>query len=119
VLDWETATIGDPLTDVGYLLGNWLTPDEQQRWFASSLPFEAHSFSSRDELVTRYEAASGREVGDLTWYRALGRFKIAVILEGSYARHLAGMSDDPFHAELGRVVPNLAEQARAITEGAA
>ena len=119
VLDWETATMGDPLTDVGYLLGNWLSPDEQERWFASSVPFDAHGFSAREELVARYEAASGREVGDITWYHALGRFKIAVILEGSYARHLAGMSDDPFHAELGRVVPNLAAHALAITEGAA
>lgn len=119
VLDWETSTLGDPLTDLGYLLGNWLAGDEQARWFGSSLPYDATGFAGRAELVDRYEARTARPVDGLDWYRALGRLKIAVILEGSYARHLAGEADDPYFATLEAVVPNIAAQAWAIATGAA
>ncbi|TMK86656.1 MAG: phosphotransferase family protein [Actinobacteria bacterium] len=116
ILDWEMSTLGDPLADVGWMLSFWREPadpvefamDEQA---VSRLP----GFPSRDELAARYADRSGRALPDLTFYLALATWKLAVLLEGSYARHLAGFTDDPFFEELAEGVPALARRALAFT----
>jgi aminoglycoside phosphotransferase (APT) family kinase protein len=113
VLDWEMSTIGDPLADLGYLLSFWREPEDPE-----SVALAEHvehtrlpGFSTRAELVQRYEERTGRRVGDLTWYEVLAVWKLAILLEGSYARHLAGVTDDPFFAHLEEGVPALAGRA--------
>ncbi|MGI8756562.1 MAG: phosphotransferase family protein [Acidimicrobiales bacterium] len=94
VLDWELCTLGDPLADLGVLMVYWASKDDP---FAA-LPSAATTldgFPNRTELVAAYEAASGREVGNIDYYVAFGYWKLACILEGVYARYKAGsMGDD-------------------------
>jgi aminoglycoside phosphotransferase (APT) family kinase protein len=111
VLDWELATIGDPLADVGYLLSTWhgsplaLTPVTR-----------LEGFPGREELASRYAKRSGRPVADLGWYEALALWKSAVFCEAIYGRYLRGErgADDPFGRSLERGVPALLEAAAAI-----
>jgi aminoglycoside phosphotransferase (APT) family kinase protein len=117
VLDWETATIGDPLLDLGYLLGLWLEGDEPDRWFSTALPYAIDGFPARDEMAARYAARTGLDLSDIQWYRAVAQLKVACILEGAYARHVDGGSDNPGLARLEQVVPNHAEYALAIARG--
>jgi aminoglycoside phosphotransferase (APT) family kinase protein len=113
ILDWEMSTIGDPLADLGYLLSFWREPgDSEDAVLAEQIELtRAPGFPSRAEMVARYRDGSGREAGDLTWYVVLAFWKLAILLEGSYARHLAGATDDPFFAELEAGVPALARRA--------
>jgi aminoglycoside phosphotransferase (APT) family kinase protein len=118
ILDWEMATIGDPLADLGYLLSCWREEgDPPDPVLADQLELTRQpGFPSRAELVARYRERTGRATSDLTWYVVLATWKLAILLEGSYARHLAGMTDDPFFARLEEGVPALAR--RAVTEAA-
>jgi aminoglycoside phosphotransferase (APT) family kinase protein len=116
ILDWEMSTIGDPLADLGWMLSFWREPDDpiefaMDEQAVTRLP----GFATRAELVERYRERSGRDVPDLTFYMALAVWKLAILLEGSYARHLAGLTDDPFFAELEEGVPILAHRALAST----
>ena len=69
-------------------------------------------FPTRDELVARYEAGSGRSMSDVRWYMTLALWKSAIFLEGSYKRRLAGTTDDTFFDLLEQGVPDVAERAR-------
>jgi aminoglycoside phosphotransferase (APT) family kinase protein len=127
IFDWELATIGDPLADVGYLVATWAEPgdaDERsgdERAARGSGLFggvtREGGFPSREELVDRYEAQSGRSMSDLRWYTTLALWKAAVFLEGSYKRRLAGTTEDAFFDMLEHGVPMLAERALAIARG--
>jgi aminoglycoside phosphotransferase (APT) family kinase protein len=119
IFDWELATIGDPLADVGYLVATW-----SQRGDPEDVPFSFDDvtrrpgFPTRAELIARYEAATGRSVSDVRWYTTLALWKAAVFLEGSYKRRLAGTTDDAFFDTLKTGVPAIAERAWAISQGA-
>ena len=122
ILDWEMATLGDPLADVGYLLSFWREPGDPDfgalgdaAWNISAQP----GFPSRAELVERYAARTGRQMDHVAFYVALAIWKLAILLEGSYKRHLAGTTDDPFFASLGEGIPMLARRALAVCEGRA
>jgi aminoglycoside phosphotransferase (APT) family kinase protein len=116
VFDWELATIGDPLADVGYLTVTWVGPDDPADTMFSQLSAvtRERGFPTRDELIARYEARSGRSVEALHWYQALALWKAAVFMEGNYKRYLAGTSDDAFMAAFDQGVPALAEKAYEI-----
>ncbi len=112
ILDWEMATLGDPLADVGYLLSNWPEGDEPEDVLnALSAVVRRDGFPTRAELVARYAERSGRRVDALRWYETLAVWKAAVFLEGSYGRYVAGRTNDPFFAGLREGVPALAERA--------
>jgi aminoglycoside phosphotransferase (APT) family kinase protein len=113
IFDWELATIGDPLADVGYLVATWAQPGDPESTVASlSTVTRQPGFPTRDQLVARYEARSGRSISDLRWYTTLALWKSAIFLEGSYKRRLAGTTDDPFFDRLKHGVPEIAERAR-------
>jgi aminoglycoside phosphotransferase (APT) family kinase protein len=115
ILDWEMATVGDPLADLGYLMSFWIEPGESDEFaeVAGNVTKEP-GFPTRAEMTARYAERSGRDVTDLTAYVVLAIWKLAILLEASYARHLAGTTDDPFFALLDRGVPALLARARRV-----
>jgi aminoglycoside phosphotransferase (APT) family kinase protein len=113
IFDWELATIGDPLADVGYMIATWAEPDDPPSAVASlTTVTRQRGFPTREDLIARYEDRSGRSMSDLRWYTTLALWKSAVFLEGSYKRRLAGTTDDPFFDRLKDGVPEIAERAR-------
>jgi len=89
VLDWEICTLGDPLADVGLLQVYWTGPgDETSAWTGAATT--APGFLDRGELARRYAVASGRDLSQLPFYVSFASWKLACILEGVYARYLAG-----------------------------
>jgi aminoglycoside phosphotransferase (APT) family kinase protein len=97
LLDWEMSTLGDPLADLGYMCASWTdVGDTAPPMFHLSTITGSAGFPTRSELVSRYEAKSGRRVTDLDWYTAMALWKTAVFMEGNYRRALYGMSDDSF-----------------------
>jgi aminoglycoside phosphotransferase (APT) family kinase protein len=119
VVDWEQSTIGDSLVDLGWTIGLWLDPGEAGAVSAVGLsPFRQGSdVPTRAELVDRYAAATPRDVSELAFYCALGLFKLACVMEGSFARFRAGTSDDAYFASLERGVPALAQRALMFASG--
>ena len=117
ILDWEMSTIGDPLADVGWMISFWREPGDpvdvlERDTNVTRLP----GFRPRGDLLERYASRTGRSLGDLTFYTVLAVWKLAILLEGSYARHLAGVTDDPFFAELEEGVPALALRAQELID---
>lgn len=118
IFDWELATIGDPLADLGYLVATWAQPgDPESAILSLGAVTRRAGFPSRAELVARYEERSGRSMSDVRWYTTLALWKSAVFLEGSYKRRLAGTTEDPFFDLLEAGVPEIAERAWATAQG--
>jgi aminoglycoside phosphotransferase (APT) family kinase protein len=89
VVDWELCTLGDPRADVGLLMAYW--PDRDNAEIALGQPANlAPGFPTREELAARYAEGSGRDLSALDFFVALGYWKLAIILEGVYARYAAG-----------------------------
>ncbi len=116
VLDWELCTLGDPLADVGLLLVYWAEPGDTALPLGTA-PTRLPGFPPRAALTAAYAARSGRAVDQLDYYMAFGYWKLAVILEGVYARYTAGAygeGDDTWRAFAGTVV-QLADRALEAT----
>jgi aminoglycoside phosphotransferase (APT) family kinase protein len=111
ILDWEMSTIGDPLADLGWLLSFWHQPGEPDDELGLAGVTGGPGFATRSELMDRYRERTGRDPAGLGWYRVLAMWKLAILLEGSYARHLAGHTDDPFFARMETAVPALSRRA--------
>jgi aminoglycoside phosphotransferase (APT) family kinase protein len=88
VVDWELATLGDPLLDLGWVLGSWWEKGDPDGKRPLVAPWE--DFMSRADLAGLYGESTGRSLGDLPWYFALACYKLACLLEGTYARSRAG-----------------------------
>jgi len=119
IFDWELATIGDPLADVGYLTATWSEPnrgDRKETMFDNLTVTHGEGFPWRDELVAMYEERSGRSMTDLRWYQALALWKAAVFMEGNYKAAVRGDNDDPYLKFFDVGVPQLAEAAHEITK---
>ncbi|HMD51792.1 MAG TPA: phosphotransferase family protein [Solirubrobacteraceae bacterium] len=119
VLDWEMATIGDPLADLGYLCMMWTEagdPESGLREHLGSVT-RAEGFPSRAELIARYEELSGRSMSNIRWYTTLALWKSVVFMEGNYKRAIAGTVDDPYLKQFGAGVLELARQAEAVAHG--
>ncbi len=119
IFDWEMATIGDPLADVGYLCMMWTQSGDPQGGLREHLGrvTRAAGFLTREELVARYEQRSGRSVGDTRWYTALALWKSVVFMEGNYKRAVSGSTDDPYLKQFGEGVLELARQAEEVARG--
>lgn len=117
IFDWELATIGDPLADVGYMTATYTRKEEPTGTMFDALSVtHGEGFPARDELVEMYEQATGRSMSDLRWYQALALWKAAVFMEGNYKRSLAGTTDDPYLKLFDVGVPQLAEAALSVTK---
>jgi aminoglycoside phosphotransferase (APT) family kinase protein len=118
VVDWEQSTVGDPLLDLGWLLGLWYEPGETAEGRdASRLFCQLPGLPRRAELAARYGELTGFDLRNLEYYRVLALFKLACVIEGSYARYVKGQSDDPLHATFEVRVPALIARARSIAAG--
>ncbi len=113
ILDWEMATIGDPLADLGYLSVSWTEPGADEHPLLLAPVTAAEGFPSRDELVARYAERTGRDVSRLRWYEAFALWKASVFCEAIYGRYVRGERDDPWAGALCDGVPRLLEVARS------
>jgi aminoglycoside phosphotransferase (APT) family kinase protein len=120
VVDWELCTLGDPLADVGLLMAYW--PERGEETIALGQPANlAPGFPTREEIAARYAERSGRDLSALNFFVALGYWKLAIILEGVYARYAAGgygKVDEGFKA-FAQLVERLAEAAEQAERGVA
>lgn len=89
VLDWEIATLGDPLADLAYSINAWTEPSDLLAEGVDA-PTVLAGFPSRQDLLDRYAAATGADLGTIPFYRAFNWFKTACIIHGVYARYCAG-----------------------------
>jgi aminoglycoside phosphotransferase (APT) family kinase protein len=117
VVDWEMASISDPLVDLAWALIFHPGPEGTMRLGMGQQPtFSVEHLPTKGQLVERYAAASGRDTAALPWYDVFARWKLAIVLEGSYAKFLRGLSDKPVHEMFGQQVDLLLESAVAIVE---
>jgi aminoglycoside phosphotransferase (APT) family kinase protein len=116
VLDWEMATVGDPLMDLGTSLSYWVDADDSKEWQQYGFSLTALPGNlSRAELLELYTRQSGREVADPVFFYAYGLLKVAVIVQQIYKRFRQGLTRDARFAHLGLLVHACGEQAaRAI-----
>jgi aminoglycoside phosphotransferase (APT) family kinase protein len=108
IVDWEMATVGDPLLDLGWVIQGWLDEDED-RTRGSYVDYTG--MPSRAELLDYYSRESGRDTDEIDYYVILARFKLAVVLEAGYARVVQGTADNPKMEAFGDVVLDLAVRA--------
>jgi aminoglycoside phosphotransferase (APT) family kinase protein len=95
VLDWEMATLGDPLMDLGSTLGYWVDADDPPEWQQQSFGItNLPGNFSREQLAESYSKRSGRSIENPVFYHAYGLFKIAVIVQQIYARYKQGLTKD-------------------------
>ena len=117
VLDWEMATVGDPLMDFGTSVAYWVDPDDPVE--LKSLPFGPTSLPgnlSRLEVVERYGELSGRDVSGILYYYVYALFKVGVILQQIYARYKKGLTKDPRFAMMLEGVKLVGRQATRALE---
>jgi aminoglycoside phosphotransferase (APT) family kinase protein len=119
IVDWELSTLGDPLTDVGYMLANWREPGDA--------PLEIHTFGrapeqsgflSRAELIERYVEGIGRPATNLNYYVVFSLWKMAIFFEGHWARQARGTAGEFDFAHLEMGVPAFAARARLTAQTA-
>jgi aminoglycoside phosphotransferase (APT) family kinase protein len=116
VLDWEMATLGDPLLDLGTSLGYWVEADDHPAFRALGLGVTALPGNfTRTELWERYLAITGRPPTDPAFYYVFGLFKIAVIAQQIYFRYRQGLTNDERFARLGEAVQFFAMIAERVT----
>ncbi len=112
VVDWELCTLGDPLADVGMLLVYW--SEERDDFMPLVAPATiAEGFPKREDVKRLYAERSGRDLSQIDFFAALGYWKLAIILEGVYARYASGQygkTDEGFE-EFAKIVERLAEAA--------
>jgi aminoglycoside phosphotransferase (APT) family kinase protein len=119
VFDWELSTLGDPRTDLGWLLSYWRDdhdPDPAVGAFASRF-MEQPDYPTRVELVERWEDGTGLSFDNERFYRALAVYKLAGLGEMFFRRYLEGNADDPMYPKMEEAVPALADRAVRIIEG--
>jgi aminoglycoside phosphotransferase (APT) family kinase protein len=120
IVDWEMAAIGDPLVDLAWALIFHPGPEGTMRLGMAKEPtFAVDRLPDRRALVERYATASGRDLGALGWYDVFSRWKLAIVLEGSYAKFVQGRSDKPIHELFGSQTDLLLDRATALVDGGA
>lgn len=120
VLDWEMSTLGDPFTDLGWLLSYWPDADDATTKVGTAGDAEyllREGYHARSELVDRYEQATGFQFENDRFYRALAYYKLGGIGEMFFRRHLEGNADDDHYPIMEERVPELARRAMRIVDG--
>ncbi len=112
IVDWEMATLGDPLVDLGRLLVSWPDAGRRQPFTMRVEPLDG--FATREALVARYAERTKRDLSDLPWFEVLACYKLGIILEGTHARAQAGLADAVTGARLHASAVALLDEARRI-----
>ncbi|MEV4423284.1 phosphotransferase, partial [Patulibacter sp. NPDC049589] len=115
ILDWELATIGDPLADLGYLVATWAHPSAPEHPLTRLCQVTCEDgYPSPDELAARYAAATGRDLADLSWYAAFALWRLAVLFEYGKRRYETG-GGDAYYADPSMVLEFIAA-GRALAD---
>jgi aminoglycoside phosphotransferase (APT) family kinase protein len=109
IVDWELSTIGDPLLDFAWLLATWRGPPEDDVDLIDVRPFDG--FPEPGELIDYYAALTGRDLSNLDWYVILACYKLAIIIEGTFARASAGHAPKDTGERLHRSAQQLLQRA--------
>ena len=117
VFDWDMATVGDPLIDLGGALAYWAAPGDALFTLFGAAGATLSPVLPRSEVVERYAARTGFDVSDVAFYHAFGLFRVAVIVQQIFIRYRRGQTSDPRFAVLGEVVPLLARDALRAAAG--
>jgi len=115
IFDWEMATIGDPLADLGYMVMHWTEAGDDTGRFNLHNVTQLPGFPTRSELIARYEERAGRSIRALRWYVTLALWKSVVFMEGNYKRAVSGSTDDPYLKSFGEGVAELAQRALSVS----
>ena len=115
VLDWELATVGDPLMDLGSALAYWIDKDDEPM-FASLRRQPSHlpGMPTRKEFIAKYLEISGRKCEDFTFYEVFGLFRLTVIIQQIWARYKAGQTTNPAFQGFGMGVNILINRAQGL-----
>lgn len=114
VFDWDMVTIGDPLVDLGTLMGYWPEASDQRNRGVKSAITQLPGFYTRRQLTERYAEATGYDVSGLPYYEAFALFKTAVVIEQIYVRWVKGQTQDARFEGMGQIVEPLAQAAWEI-----
>lgn len=118
VLDWEMATLGDPLMDVGAVLAYWVQADDDELLRAfKKQPSDHVGMPTRAELADYYCAQSGLAVDDWTFYEVFGVFRLAVIMQQIYYRFHHGQTTNPAFRDFWKLVTYLEGRCRSLAGG--
>ncbi|MCA0145226.1 phosphotransferase family protein [Blastococcus sp. LR1] len=116
VLDWEMATVGDPLMDLGSSLAYWVTADDDEEFaLVSTQPSTLPGMPTREELVERYLARTGLHAENWTFYEVFGLFRLAVIIQQIWARFRSGHTTNPRFAHFGIAAAVLLQRAERLS----
>ena len=111
------AAIGDPLVDLAWALIFHPGPEGTMPLGMAKEPtFDVRHLPDRRQLVERYAARSGRDTAAIGWYDVFARWKLAIVLEGSYAKFLRGHSDKPIHEFFGSQADLLLDSATTLID---
>ena len=111
IFDWDMATRGDPLVDVGTLLAYWVEPDGPTHPIFGEGALTLAPYLSRGDLIEQYAAATGFDVSGVRYYEGFALYRIAVVIEQIYARYVAGQTADTRFADFAGLPPILARAA--------
>ena len=116
VLDWEMSALGDPLVDLGILLAYWVPTAPPLERDALTTVTHREGYFTRDEILDRYAARSGRDLSAIRFYQVFAIFKIAVVIQQIYFRYVSGQTTDARFAKFDERVAYMAQQATALAQ---
>lgn len=116
VLDWEMATIGDPIADLGTALGYWIEPKDEALRVVQCFMTTEPGAMTRSELAEAYARRTGRDISNILYYYILALFKLAVIVQQIYYRYKQGLTKDERFAMMIVMVQLLGQRAVASIE---
>jgi aminoglycoside phosphotransferase (APT) family kinase protein len=119
VLDWEMTTVGDPLIDLGLLLTYWTMRGAKENEQNRSLTAVTNGpgWFTREGIIMRYQARTGRDLSRIVFYEVFARFKIAVVIQQIYFRYVKGQTQDERFRNLDALVRVLACEALTLAQG--
>ena len=119
VLDWEMATLGDPLMDLGNSLAYWVQADDDEYFrMTRRQPTNAPGMLTREEVIAHYASRTGLQVANFDFYAVFGLFRVAVIVQQIWRRYRDGATKDPQFAAFGPLVTYLDGRCRRLIGGA-
>jgi len=119
VLDWEMCSVGDPLVDVGLFISYWTmkgTEAKADRNSSLRAVTNGPGWLTREQIIERYEASTGRDLSHIVFYETFARFKVAVVIQQIYFRFLRGQTRDERFRNFDALVRELTEEALTLAE---